>query len=149
MKREKVNATIRIDKEIWELSKILLPCSRNAFIEKQLIRYINSLDDIEELEREINEDKANLQAKEEKLNDLIQMREFNNKNKEIIDKAMGVVFDIIKEHGEVSKTQINFIAHNNHISEDVLTSEIKKRNLKISPYTKETGETRFSTGGLR
>jgi len=149
MKREKVNATIRIDKEIWELSKILLPCSRNAFIEKQLIRYINSLDDIEELEREINEDKANLQAKEEKLNDLRQMREFNNKNKEIIDKAMSVVFDIIKEHGEVSKTQITFIANNNHISEDVLTSEVKKRNLKISPYTKKTEETRFSTGGLR
>lgn len=149
MKREKVNATIRIDKEIWELSKILLPCSRNAFIEKQLIRYINSLDDIEELEREINEDKANLQAKEEKLNDLRQMREFNNKNKEIIDKAMSVVFDIIDKHGEVSKTQITFIAGHNHISEDVLTSEVKKRNLKISPYTKKTEETRFSTGGLR
>ena len=149
MKREKVNATIRIDKEIWELSKILLPCSRNAFIEKQLIRYINSLDDIEELEREINEDKANLQAKEEKLNDLRQMREFNNKNREIIDKAMRVVFDIIGEHGEVSKTQITYIANNNHISEDVLTSEVKKRNLKISPYTKKTEETRFSTGGLR
>lgn len=46
MKSNKINVTIRIDKDIWELAKIILPCSRNAFIEKQLKNYVDSIDEI-------------------------------------------------------------------------------------------------------
>lgn len=136
MKDNKVNATIRINKELWELSRIMLPCSRNAFIEKQLRNYINSLDDLDKLEREIKEDTIQIEAKKERLQHLKEMRELNNKNEKVISEAMSVVFDIIGNNGAIAKTQIAYIASHNHISEDVLTNEIKKRNLTITNYRK-------------
>ena len=50
MKGDKITVSLRIDKNLWELAKMVLPCSRNAFIERQLRTYLNSIDEIKELE---------------------------------------------------------------------------------------------------
>lgn len=141
MKSNKINVTIRIDKDIWELAKIMLPCSRNAFIEKQLRSYINSVDEIKQLEKEIEENKQEIALKQEKLNHLKEVREKNNRNKERIYKALETVFNIVREHGEISENQINYISNHNNISREILTTEIKKLNFKITKYTKEEKET--------
>lgn len=141
MKGNKINVTIRIDKDLWEFAKMVLPCSRNSFIERQLRHYINSIDEISELENEINQDKQELQAKEERLNHLKELRKMNDKNVEIINEAMKTVFNIIQKNGEISKTQIDFISRSHQISNEVLTREIKKLNFKITKYTKEERET--------
>lgn len=137
MKSNKINVTIRIDKDIWELAKIMLPCSRNAFIEKQLKNYVDSIDEIKQLEQEIEEANQSLAIKQEKLNHLKEIRERNNRNKETINKAMETVFNIVQEHGEISESQITYIANHNNINRSVLVGEIKKFKFKISKYTKE------------
>lgn len=141
MKSNKINVTIRIDKDIWELAKIMLPCSRNAFIEKQLKNYVDSIDEIKQLEQEIEEANQSLAIKQEKLNHLKEIRERNNRNKETINKAMETVFNIVQEHGEISESQITYIANHNNINRSVLVGEIKKFKFKISKYTKEEKET--------
>jgi hypothetical protein len=144
MKGNKINVTIRIDKDLWEFAKMVLPCSRNSFIERQLRSYINSIDEISELENEINQEKQDLQAKEERLKHLKELREMNDNNKEIINEAMTTVFNIIQTNGEISKTQIEFISRSKQISNEVLTKEIKKHKFKITKYTKEERETNLN-----
>ena len=145
MKGNKINVTIRIDKDLWELAKMVLPCSRNAFIEKQLTSYLHSIDEISELEKEITQDKQDLQAKEEKLKHLKDIRALNDKNEGKIKQAMTTVFNIIQEHDEISQKQIMFIARRESISEEVLTKEIKKHKFKITKYTKEEREIKWES----
>lgn len=144
MKGNKINVTIRIDKDLWELAKIVLPCSRNAFIERQLTSYLHSIDEISELEKEITQDKQDLQAKEEKLEHLKEIRALNDKNEEKISNAMSTVWRIISEHDAISESQITSVAGANSISRDVLLREIKKHKFKISKYTQDEREIKWT-----
>ena len=121
-----------------------MPCSRNAFIEKQLTSYLQSIDEISELEKEIDQNKQDLQVKEEKLEHLKEIRAMNDKNVEKIQQAMTTVFNIIQNKDEISKSEIEFVANHNKISKDVLTKEIKKHNFKITMYRKEEHEIKFT-----
>lgn len=134
---KKRTVTITIDSDLWELSAILLPCSRSSFIEKQLRRYIKSANEIDELKNQINEEKESIKVKEEKLNDLLRVRELNNNNEEVISKAMETVHSIVREHEKISKAQIKNIANINFIDEDVLEEIIKKEGIDISIYTQD------------
>lgn len=142
-KSNKTKASIRIDKDLWELARIVLPCSRSAFMENQLKRYIDSIDEIGELEKEINQLKEELQAKEEKLEHLKEIRKRNDNNKEVMNEAMNIVWDIIQEHDAISQNQIAFISRGHNITEERLINEIKKHNFKIVKYTPEVHETKI------
>ena len=136
--------TITIDSDLWELSSIILPCSRSSFIERQLRNYINSANEIEELKEQINKEKEAIKVKEEKLNELIKVRDHNTKNEQVISKAMETVHNIVREHKCISKQQINNIANINMINEDVLEDTIKKEDIKISFYTGDVKEKDFN-----
>ena len=141
MKGNKITATFTIDRDIWELAKVLLPCSRSNFIEKSIVNYINSIDDIETLQKEIKEEKQRIAIKEQKLEELIKVREKNTNNKEKIGKAMETVFKIVFNNGEISQTQIKDIAKINLINDSVLYAEIEKQGFKITKYTQQERET--------
>ena len=141
MSNNKITATFTIDKDIWQLAKVLLPCGRSQFIERQIVQYINSIDDIEQLEKEIKEEKQALAIKEHKLQELKNIREKNTQNKDKINKAMETVFKIVLNHGEISETQIKDIANINFIDELILKDNIKKQGFKITKYTNEEHET--------
>lgn len=141
MKSNKITVAITIDKDIWELSKVLLPCNRSKFIERSLVQYINSIDDIEQLEKEIKQDKQSLAIKEHKLQELKNIREKNTKNKDKINKAMETVFKIVLNNDEISETQIRDIANINFIDETILKEKVIKQGFKITKYTKEEHET--------
>ena len=126
---------ITIDSDLWELASILLPCSRSSFIERMLRQYINSVNEIEQLELEIKQEEEATQIKKEKLKELKRVRELNNKNEELITKAMGTVFNIVVKHGSISKKQIIDISNINLIEPEVLEARIKKEGIKISSYT--------------
>lgn len=126
---------ITIDSDLWELASILLPCSRSSFIERMLRQYINSVNEIEQLELEIKQEEEATQIKKEKLKELKRVRELNNKNEELITKAMGTVFNIVVKHGSISKKQIIDISNINLIEPEVLEDRIKKEGIKISSYT--------------
>ena len=83
--------SITIDEDLWTIAGALLPCSRSKYIETQLRQYINSINDIEQLEREVEKEKQSIRAKEEKIKHLKEIRAINNKNKEVIFKAMECV----------------------------------------------------------
>lgn len=141
MKSNKITVAITIDKDIWELSKVLLPCNRSKFIERSLVQYINSIDDIEQLEKEIKQDKQSLAIKEHKLQELKNIREKNTQNKDKINKAMETVFKIVLNNDEISETQIRDIANINFIDETILKEKVIKQGFKITKYTKEEHET--------
>ena len=129
--------TITIDSDLWELSSIMLPCSRSSFIERMLRNYINSANEIEQLEEEIKKEKEATKVKENKLEELKRVRELNNKNEELISKAMNTVYNIVREHKTISKQQIKNIANINLIEEEVLEDRIKKEEIEISYYTED------------
>lgn len=134
---KKITASITIDSDLWELAKIMLPCSRSNFIEQSILTYINTFDEIEELEKEIIEEKKELQAKEQKLKDLKEARELRDRNQEQIKKAMKTVYNIAAEHGAISIKQINNIASINGITNTILEHNIKKEGIRITKYTME------------
>ena len=137
---KKKTVTITVDSDLWELSSIILPCSRSSFIEKQLRNYINSTNEIEELKEQIKKEKEATKVKEEKLNELIRAKELNTNNEKIISKAMETVHNIVRGHKFISKQQIVKIANINLIKEDVLEDIIKKEGIKISFYTEDYKE---------
>lgn len=141
MKSNKITVAITIDKDIWELAKVLLPCNRSTFIERSIVQYINSIDDIEQLEKEIKQEKQSLAIKEHKLQELKNIREKNTKNKEKINKAMETVFKIVLNNDEISETQIRDIANINFIDETILKEKVMKQGFRITKYTKEEHET--------
>lgn len=54
---EKIRTTINIDKDIWDLLEIKLPCSRSAFFERQGREYLfsgNNLEKLKEAKRKLN-----------------------------------------------------------------------------------------------
>lgn len=137
------SVTITIDSDLWELASTMLPCSRSSFIERTLRNYINSNNEIEQLEEEIKKEKESIQIKEDKLNELKRIRELNNKNSELISKAMETVHRIVRKHKQISKEQIKNIANINLIEEEVLEDIIKKEGIKISFYTEEFKEVSY------
>lgn len=141
MKSNRINATITIDKDIWQLAKVLLPCDRSKFIERAIVNYINSIDDIAQLEKEINDDRQALAIKEHKLAELKKVKEKNTQNKEKIDNAMQTAFKIVLEHGEISEMQIKDIADINFIDDVFLREQIEKQGFKITKYTKDIRKT--------
>lgn len=141
MKGNKINVTITINKDIWELAKVLLPCSRSNFIEQSIINYINSNDELETLRDEIREEEQRIAIKKQKLKELEKVKELNTQNKEIINKALETVFKIVVNNKEISQTQIKDISRINKINESVLIEEIKKQGWKITKYTKEERKT--------
>ena len=141
MKSNRINATFTIDKDVWDLAKVLLPCDRSKFIERSIVTYINSLDDIAQLEREIEDDEQALAIKRHKLDEMKKVRDKNTRNKEKINKAMQTAFKIVLNHGAISEGQIKDIANINFIDETFLRKQIVEQGFKITKYTQEERET--------
>lgn len=141
MKSNRINATFTIDKDVWQLARVLLPCDRSKFIERAIINYINSIDDIAQLEKEIEDDRQALAIKEHKLAEMKRVRDENTRNKEKINNAMQTAFKIVLNHGEISEGQIRDIAHINLIDDVFLREQIVKQGFKITKFTKEEHET--------
>lgn len=141
MSSNRITVAITIDKDIWTLADVLLPCNRSRFIEKAIIDYINSIDDVEELEREIKEDENKLAIKRRKLSEMKKVRDENTKNEAKINKAMETAFKIVLAHDEISEGQIRNIAHLNMIDTSVLRDRIERQGFKITKFTKEEHET--------
>lgn len=126
---------ITIDKDIWELAGLILPCSRSKFIENTLKEYINSSNDIEKLKNELKEKETEISILKQKIEQIEDIEAKNSKDINIINKAMTTVYNIVNAHGKISKEQINYIARNNTIKETVLIDKIEKENIKIVLYT--------------
>lgn len=141
MATNKITVTFTVDKDIWEVAKYKLPCSRSRYLESCLIKAVYSENEIDVLEKQIAKDKEELIAKEEKLKKLKEFTEANSSNEQTINKAMITVHNIVNAHGSISEAQIIHISKSNFLNPDVLTEIIKKEGIKITEYTQEEKET--------
>ena len=141
MAKSKITVTFTVDKDIWEVAKYKLPCSRSRYLESCLIKAVYSENEIDVLEKEIAKDKEELIAKEEKLKKLKEFTAANSSNEESIKKAMITVHNITSAHDSISEAQIIHISKSNFINPEVLTEIIKKEGIKITEFTAEEKET--------
>ena len=141
MANNKITVTFTVDKDIWEVSKYRLPCSRSKYLEGCLIKAIYSDNEIDILEKQIAEDKKELIAKEEKLKKLKEFTEANSSNEQAIKKAMITVHNIVSNRDSISKAQIIHISKSNFLNPDVLTEIIKKEGISITEFTIEEEQT--------
>ena len=141
MSNDKITVTFVVNRDIWEIAKYKLPCTRSKYLEDCLRRAIYSKNEIQQLEKEIESEKAIIIAKEEKLKRLKEFTQENSSNIDSINEAMKTVFKIVFAHDSISKAQIIHIARSNFIEPDVLTEHIKKQDIKITEYTSDEKET--------
>lgn len=141
MAKNKITVAFTVDKDIWEVAKYKLPCSRSRYLEGCLIKAVYSDNEIDILEKEIASAEAELIAKKEKLNKLIEFTEANSSNEQAINKAMITVHNIVNAHDSISEAQIIYISKSNFLNPEVLTEIIKKEGIKITEFTAEEKET--------
>lgn len=141
MAKNKITVAFTVDKDIWEVAKYKLPCSRSRYLESCLIKAVYSDNEIDILEKEIASAEAELIAKKEKLNKLIEFTEANSSNEQAINKAMITVHNIVNAHDSISEAQIIHISKSNFLNPEVLTEIIKKEGIRITEFTAEEKET--------
>lgn len=135
----KKTVAIRIDPDLWEMSKEALPVCRSEFIEKQLRKYLE-LEESEEsiLEKEIRR----LEKEKDKIQDEINVMEarrceiLKKKQKEAQKKeelsSVKETLERFKEaRGYASKKQLKTLAKHQDVSYDVLEKLCDEMDLKI------------------
>lgn len=141
MAKNKITVAFTVDKDIWEVAKYKLPCSRSRYLESCLIKAVYSDNEIDILEKEIASAEAEIIAKKEKLKKLKEFTEANSSNEQAINKAMITVHNIVNAHDSISEAQIIHISKSNFLNPEVLTEIIKKEGIKITEFTAEEKET--------
>lgn len=132
MKSNKINVSLKVDKDLWALAKEILPCSRSSFFETCLENYIGSNDEIADLEKDIEDIESNLKIQKLKLEHIKTKKESNSKDETILSNAMDTIKRINFSHGFVTNKQIEAISNTNNINKFVLIKQIKKINIPIS-----------------
>lgn len=130
--------SITIEDEIWEKLPEAINESRSSWFEKQAVKQINLLDDIEEIDlklKSIENKKNNLNIEEENLKErkeqILKRREENKNNFEVKQKAMNIIRTVANNEGAITETRIKFIAKNNYLDPDILIEQAKKEELKV------------------
>lgn len=131
MKQKKRAVTFKIDGDLWDMAKDILPCSRGQFIEKKILEYVNSSDEEAELKKELVNLESTIQNKKDKLKQIQDRKNKNTENQQIIQKAMITVYKINLEHKCVPMERINSIANLHNINKEFLKEKIIAENIKI------------------
>ena len=124
---KKTRTTISIDKEIWDLLKLKLPCSRSQFFENKAREYIFTSASIEELRKEISQMQVELNSKKAYLKEQEKLQKVNDNNINLINNALVTVRKIHSNQKEIiGLNQIYNVARINGLSPEKLEKEIKK-----------------------
>ncbi len=125
--RNKIRATISIDKEIWDLLKLKLPCSRSQFFEDKAREYIFTNPSLDKLREEISQMEMDLRSKKAYLKEQQELQEANDKNINLINKALATVRKIHSNQKElIGLNQIYNVARMNGLTPEKLEKEVKK-----------------------
>ena len=125
--RNKIRATISIDKEIWDLLKLKLPCSRSQFFEDKAREYIFTNPSLDKLREEISQMEMDLRSKKAYLKEQQELQEANDKNINLINKALATVRKIHSNQKElIGLNQIYNVARMNGLTPDKLEKEVRK-----------------------
>ncbi len=132
---KKVRTTISIDKDILRLLKMKYNGSASEFFENQARGYIFGEGNTEKLRDEISQMEVELSVKKRLLKEQQEMQEIKDNNKQLMDKAMDAIHNILSNHSnEIGLNQIEDVAYINGLSSDILESEVRKdKTIKIKP----------------
>lgn len=123
--KKRINTTF--DNELWDLLFMEYGSRRVEILEDMARARLFGETSIEDLEREIEQDKIELKAKEERLEELKRVRDMNDSNKALINKAMATIRKLLYNQGQiVGLNQINNVAKINGLSFNVLKKETQK-----------------------
>ena len=131
--KRRINTTF--DNELWELLLLQFGSRRVEILEELARARLFGEKSIEELEEEIRDDEAELKAKKEILKEMKRVRDLNDSNKALIQKAMITINKLLaNQRNVIGLNQINDIARINGLSCKILQNETKKINdINIPP----------------
>ena len=148
---EKIRTTIYVNKHNWnELGKYI-DCKKSEWIDRQIEKRINQHDNVAEIERQMNEIKImqrNLKEEFEILSEqkeqLITQRELNDRNFELLGKAMDTIRVIANNQGYVEKTRVEYIANKHNLKVETLMNQMQIENIVVKDIEQrkdtDTGE---------
>ena len=123
--KKRINTTF--DNELWELLLLQFGSQRVEILEDLARARLFGETSIEDLEKEIEHDKVELKAKEDRLAEMKRIRDMNDNNNALIQKAMATVRRVLNNQGNlIGRNQINNIAKMNGLSCSVLEKETRK-----------------------
>ncbi|MBQ3421882.1 MAG: hypothetical protein IJH34_09465 [Romboutsia sp.] len=133
----KSRRSITIDDEIWFKLPYYIVGSRSAFFEEMARKQINSSDDIEKIELELqqleneqNNIKTNISLLNEKKKQILEQRKVNAENKELIQDAMNTIRVASGEQRAIELNRVKLIASNHTLDYTLLLKEMEKENIK-------------------
>lgn len=123
--KKRINTTF--DNELWDLLFLEFGSRRVEILEDMARARLFGETSIEELEREIEYDKIELKAKEDRLKELKRIRDINDSNQRLVNKAMATIRRILNNQGFViGENQIDNVSKINGLSFRVLKKETEK-----------------------
>lgn len=123
--KKRINTTF--DYELWDLLFVEFGSRRVEILEELARARLFGKQSIEELEKEIEEDEAELNAKKHRLEEMKRVRAMNDNNQALVNKAMATVRKIIYNQRQViGLNQIESVARINGLSFNVLKRETQK-----------------------
>ena len=130
----KVNATITVDKNVWNLAKSKLSCSRSEFIEKQLKMALDIDDPESELLEKIKSRQNEINVLKDKLCNLRRIKKLESKDHKFLNKALTSLKRLHDKLGMIGLNQIDNIARFNKVSANELETLCKNNGFNIVNY---------------
>lgn len=126
-KKKRINTTF--DNELWTLLYIEYGNRRVEILEDMARELLFGEDNIDTLRDEIVQDEIQLNAKKERLKRLEEIKEKNDNNQKLINKAMETVKVMSENQAHtIGENQIEGISRVNGLSFKVLKKEVQKRD---------------------
>lgn len=131
--KKRINTTF--DDMLWDLLKIKYGNRRVEVLEELARCKLFGEKSVEELEAEIKEREEELEVMKKELKEMKRVRDMNDSNQALVNKAMGTVRKIINNQGFViGENQIDAIARINGLSFKILKKETRKiEDVQIVP----------------
>lgn len=124
---KKIRITLTFDKTIWHLLGLKVQGSRSQLLEDLAREYIFAQSDLDKLRDEISQEELRLNAKKKYLQEQVRIQELNDRNMDLIDKAMATIKKILNNQDNmIGLNQIDGVARINGLTPGVLEKEVRK-----------------------
>ncbi len=124
---KKIRITLTFDKTIWHLLGLKVQGSRSQLLEDLAREYIFAQSNLDKLRDEISQEELRLNAKKKYLQEQVRIQELNDRNMDLIDKAMATIKKILNNQDNmIGLNQIDGVARINGLTPGVLEKEVRK-----------------------
>ena len=135
---KKIRTTIYVDEDNWKELGKYIDCKKSEWIDKQIEKRIKQHDDVAEIERQMKEIQImqnNLRNEfeilSEQKDELLKQRELNDKNFELMGKAMHTIRIVATNQGYIEKTRVEYIANKFNLKVKSLLEQIERENIVV------------------